>query len=481
MNLSPVFIHSLFRSGSTYLFNVFRRANNKYWCYQEPENEWLLELDKRPELVLAVGASDAKGINHPDIGLPYFWEFVQIKDLLLGKFKKEISFQDLFLEELTDEQYVYFFTLISEAKSRPTLQFCRSFGRAAALKKSFGGVHLHLWREPRSQWWSFKINDYFDAATQLIFMGSGIPDVLLKVRERVELQDISLAQIDKARIFAEANPLDWRRGYYLFFSLWVYSNISLEAACDISLCIDNLSLSDVFRSKFKDECLLFGLEDINVDDCKVPQVLLGLKESIEYSKVESEVMELFRGYYSNTEIDALNLRLNNIFRESTSYELTGSHSVQARNIALRLTDRCAFIADKARSEMSILYKRLMEVDEYTNGLANAVSIKQSHIEVVENQNKSLTDAVLIKDAHIIKVENLFHDLVVAAEAKEKEIISLRHEIEKLNVTISLAYERKKIPDLDFDLAGQNEESVSTSLDIQDGSLKSEKKENENDV
>ena len=74
MNNSPIFIHSLFRSGSTYLFNVFRRTGN-YWCYQEPENEWLLELDNKPEALLAVTTNNGGNIHHPDIGKPYFWQF----------------------------------------------------------------------------------------------------------------------------------------------------------------------------------------------------------------------------------------------------------------------------------------------------------------------------------------------------------------------------------------------------------------------
>ncbi|SEL45693.1 MULTISPECIES: hypothetical protein [Pseudomonas] len=474
MNLNPIFVHSLFRSGSTYLFNVFRRANDKYWCYQEPENEWLLELDERPELVLAVGASDAKNVNHPDIGLPYFWEFLQIKDSLVGLFKKEISFQDIFLEDLTTEQHVYFSTLISEAKNKPVLQLCRSFGRAAALKKSFGGVHLHLWREPRSQWWSFKINDYFDAATQLIFMGGAVPDVLRKVYRHVELQDISLAQIDRARVFAESNPLDWRRGYYLFFSLWVYSNICLESVSDISVCIDNLSLSDEYRAKFKGECLLFGLDDINVDDCKIPQVFLGPKEATEYSKIESEVLGLFREYYSDREIDALISRLDSLLRASGSYDLIDPQSVQARSIALRLTDRCAFIAEKSRNEIAVLHKRLMEVDEYTKGLVNAVDIKQFHIEKVESHNQDLANAIAIKDDHIMRVEGLFHDLTAVVELKEKEIASLRREVEYLSGEMSLACERAAI--LESRLT-----EFSTGLDIQNGILQSEKKDSESGV
>ncbi|MEA3115191.1 MAG: hypothetical protein QOG58_4990, partial [Caballeronia sp.] len=45
---SPLFLHSLFRSGSTYLFEKFRRTD-RFYCYQEPCNEALIDLDTNPD------------------------------------------------------------------------------------------------------------------------------------------------------------------------------------------------------------------------------------------------------------------------------------------------------------------------------------------------------------------------------------------------------------------------------------------------
>ena len=35
----PIFVHSVFRSGSVYIFNVFRRSKYKYYSLQEPLHE----------------------------------------------------------------------------------------------------------------------------------------------------------------------------------------------------------------------------------------------------------------------------------------------------------------------------------------------------------------------------------------------------------------------------------------------------------
>ncbi len=44
----PVFIHSLFRAGSTYIFKLFRESPAGYTAYQEPLHEVLIFAAKEP-------------------------------------------------------------------------------------------------------------------------------------------------------------------------------------------------------------------------------------------------------------------------------------------------------------------------------------------------------------------------------------------------------------------------------------------------
>ena len=64
----PIFVHSIFRSSSTYIFNVFRRSKYKYYSFQQPLHEKnylvsfgilsvgpigvLVPLDKRYNLIM---------------------------------------------------------------------------------------------------------------------------------------------------------------------------------------------------------------------------------------------------------------------------------------------------------------------------------------------------------------------------------------------------------------------------------------------
>ncbi|MEB3269953.1 MAG: hypothetical protein VKJ09_15540, partial [Leptolyngbya sp.] len=48
---SPVFVHSLFRSGSTYIYNAFQKVETpaSFFCFQEPLNELVVAMRDAPE------------------------------------------------------------------------------------------------------------------------------------------------------------------------------------------------------------------------------------------------------------------------------------------------------------------------------------------------------------------------------------------------------------------------------------------------
>ena len=74
----PIYIHSLFRSGSTYFFNKFREFDENYQCYQEPFNEHLLNAKENPDKLLEVHEDTSKVLRHPILNKPYFYEFHSI-------------------------------------------------------------------------------------------------------------------------------------------------------------------------------------------------------------------------------------------------------------------------------------------------------------------------------------------------------------------------------------------------------------------
>ena len=198
--MDPIFVHSLFRSGSTYVFNAFRRSTAGYWCYQEPLNEYVRHVASAPERLLEIDGHDASLLRHPLLERPYFWEFYQVRNAIAALFRKEFSYDGFFMAadnpsfgDLTG----YLQRLIDSAKGRPFLQCCRTFGRLAALRDTLGGTHIHLWRNPHDQWWSYQVGDYFDAATQLIYNAADLPTTLAAAKEICGIPSLHDQDIDE--------------------------------------------------------------------------------------------------------------------------------------------------------------------------------------------------------------------------------------------------------------------------------------------
>ncbi len=289
----PVFVHSMFRSGSTYVFDKFRRTGH-FTCFQEPCNEALIDLDSRPESFLKQPDFDSRSLRHPSLDAPYFYEFYIIRDRLKGQFKKRFSFDEYFAgSQLTREQYDYFGTLIESASNTPLLQFCRSAGRVGALKNAFGGCHIHLWREPRGQWWSYKISSYFDATTQATYGATHVPEVLAKIGSQTHFHAFHGRSVNREISFYRDHPLCARECYRLFFGLWLYSFIEYERSAAVTVCINKLHQSD-YRMMIADALTAQGVNMPNFDDAKLMHSTFSEAETGFYESVEEEVARTFR-------------------------------------------------------------------------------------------------------------------------------------------------------------------------------------------
>jgi hypothetical protein len=301
---SPVFMHSLFRSGSTYLFDKFRRTE-QFYCYQEPCNEALINLDRSPDEFLKRPENDNRLLRHPTLTAPYFFEFHGVRDQLAGLFKKSFSFDDYFAgPQLSQEQRKYFGTLIDAAPRRPLLQFCRSAGRVEALKHEFGGIHIHLWREPRGQWWSYKISTYFDATTHGIYNAAQLPVVLNKIRTLVDVPRFRGRSVNREIYFHRHHPLAARESYLAFFGVWLYSFIEAERYASETICINRLN-DDRYRTGVTQALASAGVGDLEFGDARLTNSSFSEAEASFYEGIEDEVAQLFcESGYAQSEVDA---------------------------------------------------------------------------------------------------------------------------------------------------------------------------------
>jgi hypothetical protein len=142
-----VFITSRFRSGSTLLWNVFRKLDG-CTAYYEPFNErqWFNTV--------------LRG-NHTDnthLGVTDYWtEYNDMEDLS-KLYNEDWIRSSLLMDESTWNPLMkaYIDKLISNAANKSVLQFNRIDFRLPWLKKHYPNTKIiHLYRHPRDQWLSF--------------------------------------------------------------------------------------------------------------------------------------------------------------------------------------------------------------------------------------------------------------------------------------------------------------------------------------
>src|SRR5271168_1053815 len=77
----PIFVHSMWRCASTYLFNVFRRSPQRYFAYQEPIHEVTVTSAANPRHLLEFLSEKMAGeLRHPILEKPYFQEIFEVHD-----------------------------------------------------------------------------------------------------------------------------------------------------------------------------------------------------------------------------------------------------------------------------------------------------------------------------------------------------------------------------------------------------------------
>lgn len=309
----PVFIHSLFRAGSTYIFNTFRRSAAGYWCYQEPLHEISLYARDNREILLREDASKMAMLRHPRLAAPYFRELHEVAERCLGALKKSDVYDAYFA--LGGEQFglEYWKSLISESRGQPVIQECRTSCRIGAIKEGLGGFHVYLWRNPWDQWWSYKVADYFDATSQLFLNAPRHPEVIARLRKEIgfcsfESEDLP-AQMDR---FLK-NPLPPEHSYLVFYVLWLLALKEGVAHADLLLNIDRLSDDAEYREVMIGMMAAHGICGVDFSDCVSPQTVYGADDCNYFERVEDKAhgLLLLSGMTQRELNDLLCLRREN--------------------------------------------------------------------------------------------------------------------------------------------------------------------------
>lgn len=276
-----IFLHSGFRSGSTWFWQRFRAAAGTR-AYYEPFHEVLARLN--PES-LSQFAPQRWASGHPGLDAPYFAEY---RDVLVpgggvGFYQTRFAAETYYESEPDEPQAHYLRNLIDrahEAGAAPVFGFCRSLGRVPWFRSLGQGVNIVTWRNPWDQWVScrdqavihqnwyflfrFVLFACFGARHQRFgpfFSGLDLPPAP---------EGIATAQLGALLGYFDAANLD------ALFSVFlrVYMLDMLIALQHADYVVDLDALTEDARQRRETATALqhlTGLRDLSFDDCALPR------------------------------------------------------------------------------------------------------------------------------------------------------------------------------------------------------------------
>lgn len=356
MNQAPIFIHSLFRSGSTYIFNAFRNASTKYHCFQESLHELSFYAQENPSIFLFDEHELAARLRHPKLDKTYFHELHEIVDVWRGSLSEESIYKNYFAPAGSDIGVGFFTLLASASKERSVFQECRTPGRIAELKHSIGGTHLYLWRNPWDQWWSYKVASFFDSANQIIIHATDPPACVRPLICELGLASYEGVDISGAMEHYSKSPLTSEQSYLVFYMLWCLGLQSGSDHADGMLNIDYLGTNAAYRSDVSETLAGAGIDGVDFSDCQAPSAHYLPEDSEFFVPLENRVHDwLLDGGWQQDQISGL-IELRRRFSASAAdQELSepalrqASQAARARSLSRRFETQWAI----SRKELSL--------------------------------------------------------------------------------------------------------------------------------
>jgi len=269
------------------MFQAFRRSPAGYWAYQEPVHEAALSARNNPDILTGYTSETLSQLRHPHLDLSYFYELQQVHTAWCDVIEKRFIYDDYFGATSIEILGKYFRALIAAAKGRPVIQECRTASRIGAIKEIVGGTHLYLWRNLWDQWWSLKVNEYFNAACQIILNAHVVPPIILRLRNVVSYTEFHEDNIYEEFRHFQQRPLSAEDSYLVFYTLWCLGLLEGQAHADLMINIDRLSNFGAYRQDVANRFQSFGITAVDLSDCHVPQGCYDQSDQDFFKRVEA--------------------------------------------------------------------------------------------------------------------------------------------------------------------------------------------------
>lgn len=296
---SPIFLHGGWRCGSTYVWSRFR-VSRLTTCFYEPFAERLAGSSKK-----RIGRDTASGWDsrHPPMSAPYRNEYVPLLRFLrrgVVGYREEFALARYFPHDEIAGERTYLRRLIEHGQQRrthPVMGFSRSLGRAAALKNEFGGYHIVIRRDPRSQWLScrsYRKNgsaSYFELC-HLLILALAPPDSpagYLARSLRLPQLSSSVGSVRRNIELMQADLSLWgdELSYQAFIGVYLLSYATAAPAADLLLNMEQLSGSAPYRYGVQARILSGTGIAVDFSDCALP--CQDVNVTVDFATVEADI------------------------------------------------------------------------------------------------------------------------------------------------------------------------------------------------
>ena len=285
-------------------------------------------------------------LRHPELSKPYFQELYDIFPAWQPYIQKSDIYDFYFYPECSEKVSLFFKSLIEHAQGRAVIQECRTSNRIGALKKCFSGTHIYLWRNPWDQWWSYKATDYFDMIQLLVINAVDVPPVVKALRKLLHFKAFHSDLLEEEMTYFNASRLSSEDSYCCFYLLWCLAILEAQKHADLTVNIDQLSMSGDYRKKILSSLAESGVSGLDFSDCHIHCIQFTSQDASFFTSLEEKVYGLLLSHAIGLEqIDFIReIRRQNLPEQQKALpENTVGNGIledakRTREIAVRLTN-----------------------------------------------------------------------------------------------------------------------------------------------
>lgn len=313
-----IFLHSMFRTGSTYMFNKFR-SSEKFTTYYEPLHHDLIKLKKDSLDIWKYNKKATKVMNHPELEKPHFYEFqaaFNCGDEQLPFYDVDFAYKEFFSVEKEKKLKNYIDNIINvtDEKKIPLFQFNRTSLRINWFRNNYpSSLNLFLLRNPRDQFESYiqrgKIgkNIFLAINLYIALLDKKASIEVLKKQKRFEVSNNITKDLVECMKLTKNYSI--KEHYRIFFYIWTLSYFHAEKYTDFIIDMDRINNDGEYLEKIKEKLEIYSQEKLDFKDYKIKNNDFLFMEYKKIIKIEENVMNILDLTEVNKE--KISLYLNN--------------------------------------------------------------------------------------------------------------------------------------------------------------------------